>query len=251
MSSSNKTIKERLKWLKPNNPQIAKWFRQYAKTHQWIDSFFDNEIISSDKDFCATFIANWSTEESNTYGADREDFYDIARGRLNLLRSAWSSHSNKNINSTFSLTTDTRRILDKISKKENMPKTRIVESLILLADDIKDLESELRMLIKNNSIKDINVKEEVNFLNNIINYFELYEEKEELFYTNRDINKRIKELELENERLLKLVKIKESSEDELKEELEATTERLRDKELEQNSPQELTDEKEYLKNELR
>ncbi|MGR6860615.1 hypothetical protein ACU5EH_10050 [Aliivibrio salmonicida] len=250
MSSSNKTIEERLKWLKPKDPKIALWFRKYARTHQWIYRYSSNKIGITDQEFCSQFIVSWSIEEAELDEEKEDDFYNIARGRLNLLKSAWRSHSSKNVNSTFSLTPYSKKRLGILSTKANVSKTRIVESLISLADDINHLEGELRKLIKSNSIKDINVKEEVDFLNTIINYSGLYEEKEDLFYTNKDINKKIKELEAENERLLKLVTIKESSEDELKEELEATTEGLQDKELEQNFPQELTNENEYINSEL-
>lgn len=250
MSSSNKTIEDRLKWLKPKDPKIALWFRKYARTHQWIYRYSRDEIGITDQEFCNQFILSWSTDEAELDEENKDDFYDIARGRLNLLKSAWRSHSSKNVNSTFSLTPNSKKRLGVLSTKANVSKTRIVESLISLADDINHLEGELRKLIKNNSIKDINVKDEINFLNTIINYSDLYEEKEDLFYTNKNINKKIKELEVENERLLKLVTIKESSEDELKEELEATTEGLQNKELEQNFPQELTNEKEYLNSEL-
>ena len=246
MSNSNKTIKERLKWLKPKDPKMTLWFRRYARTHQWIYRYSRDEIGIKDQEFCNQFILSWSTDEAELDEEHKDDFYDIARGRLNLLKSAWRSHSSKNINSTFSLTPYSKKRLGILSTKANVSKTRIVESLISLADDINHLEGELRKLIKNNSIKDINVKDEVNFLNNIINYSELHEEKEELFYTNKDINQKIKELEVENERLLKLVGIKESDENVL----ETTVKGLQDKELEQNTPQELINEKEYLNSEL-
>ena len=247
MSSSNKTIEERLKWLKPKDPKMTLWFRKYARTHQWIYRYSSNEIGITDQEFCNQFILSWSIEEAELDEEYKDDFYDIARGRLNLLKSAWRSHSSKNVNSTFSLTPYSKKRLGVLSTKANVSKTRIVESLISLADDINHLEGELRKLIKSNSIKDINIKDEINFLNTIINYSGLYEEKEDLFYTNKDINKRIKELEVENERLLKRVGIKESDGNVLK----TTVKGLQDKELDQNSPQELTDENEYLKNELR
>lgn len=249
MSSSNKTIEERLKWLKPKDPKMTLWFRKYARTHQWIYRYSSNEIGITDQEFCNQFILSWSIEEAELDEEYKDDFYDIARGRLNLLKSAWRSHSSKNVNSTFSLTPYSKKRLGILSTKANVSKTRIVESLISLADDINHLEGELRKLIKNNSIKDINVKDEINFLNTIINYSDLYEEKEDLFYTNKDINKKIKELEVEveNERLLKRVGIKESDGNVL----ETTVKGLQDKELDQNTPQELTDENEYLKNELR
>ncbi len=247
MSSSNKTIEERLKWLKPKDPKMTLWFRKYARTHQWIYRYSSNEIGITDQEFCNQFILSWSIEEAELDEEYKDDFYDIARGRLNLLKSAWRSHSSKNVNSTFSLTPYSKKRLGVLSTKANVSKTRIVESLISLADDINHLEGELRKLIKSNSIKDINIKDEINFLNTIINYSGLYEEKEDLFYTNKDINKKIKELEVENERLLKRVGIKESDGNVLK----TTVKGLQDKELDQNSPQELTDENEYLKNELR
>ena len=246
MSNSNKTIKERLKWLKPKDPKMTLWFRRYARTHQWIYRYSRDEIGIKDQEFCNQFILSWSTDEAELDEKNKDDFYDTARGRLNLLKSAWRSHSSKNVNSTFSLTPYSKKRLGILSTKANVSKTRIVESLISLADDINHLEGELIKLIKSNSIKDINVKDEVNFLNNIINYSELHEEKEELFYTNKDINQKIKELEVENERLLKLVGIKESDENVL----ETTVKGLQDKELEQNIPQELTNEKEYLNSEL-
>ena len=247
MSNSNKTIEERLKWLKPKDPKMTLWFRKYARTHQWIYRYSSNEIGITDQEFCNQFILSWSIEEAELDEEYKDDFYDIARGRLNLLKSAWRSHSSKNVNSTFSLTPYSKKRLGVLSTKANVSKTRIVESLISLADDINHLEGELRKLIKSNSIKDINIKDEINFLNTIINYSGLYEEKEDLFYTNKDINKKIKELEVENERLLKRVGIKESDGNVLK----TTVKGLQDKELDQNSPQELTDENEYLKNELR
>ena len=162
---------------------------------------------------------SWSIAEKELDEINKGDFYDMARGRLNLLKSAWRSHSSKNVNSTFSLTTYSKKRLAQLSNKSKVSKTRIVESLISLADDINHLESELRKLIKTNSIKDINIKTEINFLNDIINYSTLHDESEDLFYENKDLSKKIEALEYENKRLLATIETNKSIDHSVSDEL--------------------------------
>ena len=193
MANSNKSISDRLKWLKPNDPKMTLWFRKYARTHHWIGRYSNDRKSINDQHFCKQFILNWSIEEEELNQRYKDDFYDMARGRVNLLKSAWRSHSSKNVNSTFSLTPYSKKRLGILSTKGNVSKTRIVESLISLADDINHLEGELRKLIKNSSIKDINIKDEVNFLNDIINNYELHEESEYLNNKLRELTIQIKQ----------------------------------------------------------
>lgn len=214
MANSNKSISDRLKWLKPKDPKMTLWFRKYARTHQWIYRYSIDKRGINDQQFCKQFILNWSIEEEELNQKDKDNFYDIARGRVNLLKSAWRSHSSKNVNSTFSLTPYSKKRLGILSTKANVSKTKIVESLISLADDISHLECELRKLIKSNAIKDKNIKNEINFFNSIINNYELHEENEHI---NNELRELTIQLKQSKEECVKYQKMAEKAQSDLDE----------------------------------
>lgn len=132
--------------------------------------------------------------------------------RINKARNAWNSYSKKSKNQTYSLSDDVTKRINYLAKKHDITRSRVIEELVKQTDDIDKLEVKIRKLLK------------------------VIEAKDDDGYSIKYLTQSISDVFKVNE---------------LKKELEAATEILRDKELEQNTPQELTDEKEYLKNELK
>lgn len=127
-------------------------------------------------------------------------------------RNAWNSYSKKSKNHTYSLSDDVTKRINYLAKKHNITRSRVIEELVKQTDDIDKLEVKIRKLLK------------------------VIEAKDDDGYSIKYLTQSISDVFKVNE---------------LKKEFEAATEKLLDKEFEQNTPQELTDEKEYLKNELK
>ncbi|ANU35655.1 hypothetical protein [Vibrio scophthalmi] len=134
------------------------------------------------------------------------------RERISKARSAWNSYSKETKNQTYSLSPDVTKRINYLAKKHDITRSRVIEELVKQTDDIDRLEGKIRKLLKVIEVKDDDGYS-IKYLTQSIN---------DVFNVN-----------------------------ELKEELEAATEMLRNKEFEQDSPLELTDEKEYLRNELK
>ncbi len=134
------------------------------------------------------------------------------RERISKARSAWNSYSKKSKNQTYSLSEDVTKRINYLAKKHDITRSRVIEELVKQTDNIDKLEVKIRKLLRAIEVQD--------------------DDGYSIKYLTRSISDVFKV-------------------NELKKELETTIEILRDKELEQNSPQELTDEKEYLKNELK
>lgn len=134
------------------------------------------------------------------------------RERINKARNAWNSYSKKSKNQTYSLSEDATKIINYLAQKHDITRSRVIEELAYQTDDIDKIELKIRKLLK------------------------VIEAKDDDGYSIKYLTQSISDVFKVNE---------------LKKAFEAATEILRDKELEQNTPQELTDEKEYLKNKLK
>ena len=190
-----------------------KWITQSETQATWLKNYLNNR--------------NWFNDSiyENIFDTQGEEFLELIkyewalldntadeRERISKARSAWNSHSKKSKNQTYSLSDDVTKRINYLAKKHDITRSRVIEELVKQTDDIDKLEGKIRKLIKV-----IETKDDDGYL----------------------IKYRIKSIS-------DVFKVNE-----LKEELEAATEILRNKEFEQDSPQELTDEKEYLRNELR
>ena len=177
--------------------------------------------------------AVWLQQYLNNKGWFNEDIYDTEgleflelikntwgslentaeeRERISKARSAWNSYSKESKNQTYSLSGAVTKRVNQLAKKNDVTRSKVIEELVNQTDDIDKLEVKIRKLLK------------------------VIEAKDDDGYSIKYLTQSISDM----------FKV-----DELKTKLEATTEKLRDKKLEQNSHQELTDENEYLKNELK
>jgi hypothetical protein len=129
-----------MNWLDPESHEQAKWLRKYARNHEWIYDYTDKDQLSSTK-FCQCFIDEWRKEELTG---------DI-KYKINLLRSAWNSHSKKANNVTFSLSPNAQKSLNYLSKRLKTSKTKIVNNLLIEAVTLikknKDKKFEAALLV--------------------------------------------------------------------------------------------------------
>ncbi|AMF92676.1 hypothetical protein AL536_04155 [Vibrio fluvialis] len=128
---SNKLLKDRMKWFNPENEEMAEWLRSYAKRHDWIGNYSrkeedNNNIIKyeSNVEFARNFLGSWT----NKYSINDDDKY-----KVNLLKSAWRSHTKREQTSTFLLTKNAQKALSYLSKRLDMPKAKIVNALLVEA----------------------------------------------------------------------------------------------------------------------
>ncbi|WP_418113622.1 hypothetical protein RJD40_14250 [Vibrio scophthalmi] len=190
-----------------------KWITQSETQATWLKNYLNNR--------------NWFDDSiyGDIFDTDGKEFLDLIkyewgllgntaneRERISKARSAWNSYSKETKNQTYSLSPDVTRSVNRLAKKNDITRSKAIEELVRQADDIDKLERKIRKLLKTIETKDDDGYS-IKYLTQSIN---------DVFNVN-----------------------------ELKEELEAATEMLRVKEFEHDSPQELTDENEYLKNELR
>ncbi|EIU7004264.1 hypothetical protein L5163_004748 [Vibrio parahaemolyticus] len=130
---TEKSLKKRMSWFNADNQEMAIWLRSYAKRHTWIEDLANQDTsngLPSNTNFAQNFINNWTDTES----VSNDDKY-----RVNLLRSAWRSYSNRSQTSTFSLSKNAQKSLDYLSKRLNKPKTSVVnDTLVAAVKLIKD-----------------------------------------------------------------------------------------------------------------
>ncbi|MCA0781013.1 hypothetical protein KUO12_19920 [Vibrio vulnificus] len=134
---TEKSLKSRMSWFNADNQEMATWLRSYAKRHAWIEDLANKgtpDRLRLNTSFAQDFINNWTNKES----VSNDDKY-----RVNLLRSAWRSYSNRSKTSTFSLSKNAQKSLDYLSKRLNVSKTYVVNETLVAA--VK--------LIKNNKNK--------------------------------------------------------------------------------------------------
>lgn len=137
MFMTEKSLKSRMRWFNADDREMVTWLRSYAKRHAWIEDLANkgtHDRSRLDTRFAQDFINNWTNKES----ISNDDKY-----RVNLLRSAWRSHSNRSQTSTFSLSKNAKKSLDYLSKRLNVSKTYVVNETLVAA--VK--------LIKNNKNK--------------------------------------------------------------------------------------------------
>ncbi|WP_123946149.1 hypothetical protein [Vibrio fluvialis] len=120
-----------MKWFNPENEEMAEWLRSYAKRHDWIGNYSrkeedNNNIIKyeSNVEFARNFLGSWT----NKYSINDDDKY-----KVNLLKSAWRSHTKREQTSTFLLTKNAQKALSYLSKRLDMPKAKIVNALLVEA----------------------------------------------------------------------------------------------------------------------
>lgn len=137
MFMTEKSLKSRMRWFNADDREMATWLRSYAKKHAWIEDLATkgtHDRLRLDTSFAQDFINNWTNKES----VSNDDKY-----RVNLLRSAWRSYSNRSKTSTFSLSKNAQKSLDYLSKRLNVSKTYVVNETLVAAVN----------LIKNNKNK--------------------------------------------------------------------------------------------------
>ncbi|MBL4240463.1 hypothetical protein [Vibrio fluvialis] len=133
---SNKSLKDRMNWFKPEDKKMAEWLRSYAKRHDWVGSYSERtqedknkNKHQSDFEFAKNFIDNWTSKDS----INDDDKY-----KVNLLKSAWRSYDNKAQTSTFSLSKNAQKALEYLSKRLQKPKTTVINELLTTTvDNIK------------------------------------------------------------------------------------------------------------------
>lgn len=133
------------------------------------------------------------------------------RERINKARSAWNSYSKKSKNQTYSLPPEATKKVNKLAKEQDITRSKVIVELIMQADLIDKLEGKIRKLLKAVAIKS-NDGYSIEYLTHSVS---------------------------------EVLKINA-----LKEKLETATERLREKDLEQDTVQELTEENERLLSKL-
>ncbi|ANS87348.1 hypothetical protein VSVS12_03647 [Vibrio scophthalmi] len=130
---TEKSLKSRMSWFNADDPEMATWLKGYAKRHTWIEDLvhaYTRSRARSDTEFAHYFIKNWAS----TMSVSNDDKY-----KVNLLRSAWRSYSNRSKTSTFSLSTNAQKSLNYLSKRLNVSKTYVVnETLVAAVKLIKD-----------------------------------------------------------------------------------------------------------------
>ena len=179
--ANEKSIEMRLTWLKPNNKKMAQWLLAYSKTHPWIQEYASPrgiglvEITRDDEVFCFDFIRNWSNKSTIT---------DTDKHRINLLRSAWSSHSKRGKNVTLSLSKEALLSLTSLSKKWDIPKTQVVNELLLETSNLGKIQHELKTLLKSQPDPE-RFNQNIDLLNAILNHSKLTNELNDLKEENR------------------------------------------------------------------
>lgn len=179
--ANEKSIEMRLTWLKPNNKKMTKWLLAYSKTHPWVELCAHTyrlglpKHITYEEMFCINFIRNWSTTSVIT---------DTDKHRINLLRSAWSSHSKTGKNVTLSLSKEALLSLTSLSKKWDIPKTQVVNELLLEASNLGKIQHELKTLLKSQPDPE-RFNQNIDLLNAILNHSKLTNELNDLKEKNR------------------------------------------------------------------
>lgn len=178
---NEKSIEMRLTWLKPNNKKMAQWLVAYSKTHPWVKDCANTYRLSHpthtiyEEMFCLNFIKNWSTTSVIT---------DTDKHRINLLRSAWSSHSKTGKNVTLSLSKEAQSSLTSLSKKWRISKTQVVNELLLEASNLGKIQNELKRLLRS-QLEPERFNQNIDFLNAILNHSKLTNELNDLKEENR------------------------------------------------------------------
>lgn len=179
--ANEKSIEMRLTWLKPKNIKMAQWLVAYSKTHPWVQEYASPrgiglvEMTRDDEIFCFDFIRNWSNKSTIT---------DTDKHRINLLRSAWSSHSKTGKNVTLSLSKEAQSSLTSLSKKWRISKTQVVNELLLEASNLGKIQNELKRLLRS-QLEPERFNQNIDFLNAILNHSKLTNELNDLKEENR------------------------------------------------------------------
>ncbi|WP_375752872.1 hypothetical protein [Vibrio sp. HN007] len=119
---AGKSIVEKMEWFNPEDPEMARWLRSYAKKQDWIIQLVEDRPIYSDTDFCNAFLSVWLSN----------NIFDHAeKHRATLVRSAWNSYSKKSKNVTLSLSTNAQKALKFISERQKISKTKVVNDLLI------------------------------------------------------------------------------------------------------------------------
>lgn len=161
--------------------KMAQWLVAYSKTHPWVELCANThrlglpKHITYEEMFCINFIRNWSTTSVIT---------DTDKHRINLLRSAWSSHSKKGKNVTLSLSKEAQLSLTSLSKKWDIPKTQVVNELLLEASNLGKIQHELKTLLKSQPDPE-RFNQNIDLLNAILNHSKLTNELNDLKEENR------------------------------------------------------------------
>ncbi|MEZ8863354.1 hypothetical protein AB4351_07275 [Vibrio sp. 10N.261.51.F11] len=178
---SEKTIEERMKWLNPDDEHLADWFRAYADSREWICKYVYKEeqniglISSSNAIFCEKFLKNWASKGSIT-SKDKH--------RINLLRSAWSSHKNSKSKVTLSLSSEAKKSLTFLSEINGITKTELVKELLINAHELFKIQKSLKKILRRQpNANEFNKK--FDFLSEILNHSSLTEEVNNLKSENR------------------------------------------------------------------
>ena len=122
-----KSLKSRMSWFKSDNLEMATWLKSYAKRQTWIEEIAKKnrtKDIQTDESFAQNFIDNWTCK---SYISDKD------KHKVNLLRSAWRSHSNREKTSTFLLSPNAKKCLNFLSKRLKVSKTYVVNETLVAA----------------------------------------------------------------------------------------------------------------------
>ncbi|MGL0991263.1 MULTISPECIES: hypothetical protein [Vibrio] len=191
---TEKSLKSRMSWFNADNQEMATWLRSYAKRHAWIEDLANKgtpDRLRLNTSFAQDFINNWTNKES----VSNDDKY-----RVNLLRSAWRSYSNRSKTSTFSLSKNAQKSLDYLSKRLNVSKTYVVNETLVAA--VKLIKNNKNKIFEANLLLPKLEREEHvldSLLEDLLDIDELEKQIADLKAENAILKKEITGLKAENE----------------------------------------------------
>ena len=166
MTDTLKSLRDRLSWISSTDKQ-AIWLHNYLSKQGWFDRYSYADIFDKQgTEFLTSIKYEWS-RKINT-ATERE--------RISKARSAWNSYAKESKNQTYSLSSEAKNKVNQLANKNNITRSRVIERLIMQAENMDQLELRIRKLLKSINVTNgdgSTIKYNINSVSDILKVNEL------------------------------------------------------------------------------